>query len=374
MINFDTCSSYDPFASSFTRMKIRYVDYRESLKNNGYDLDSPVNSSMHANVFIDLESVFLNLSMIQDLEKKLVLQRAFQDLFVSHILNLAAHYKRFFNNGYRSVSVFLYYTDFDSSSFYEQKYNDEFRSYYLNKYNSNPKFVLLTENLKNDILPDAKMISEFIPNVYLIKATNIEGSLVPLIISESYNKTCANFIISEELYNTQYTLMNGFFHHLIRAGSTARNIYSSIPQYLTGITRKSEEEIKKACHIFSYYGTYTSLLSCIGDRSRAVGGIRGVGTITLEKLFLEAVFEYKMELETANDPDTLAKIFDSENTREEFKKNYLCTYIPLMYERLTSSDKNTIVNQIVDRSDFNSVIELNKTRFATTPLKLEFLF
>lgn len=373
MVSFEEYNSYDPFAGAFNRMKMRYVDYNDNLKSIGFDLNSSENYLKNVNVFIDLESVFLNLSMIQDLEKKLVLQRSFQDLFISHILNLAAHYKHFFNNGYRSVCIYLYYTDFNSSSFYEQKYNDEFRSYYLNKYNSNPKFVLLTENLKTDILPTSSMISEFIPNVYLIKATNIEGSLVPYIIAKS-KPNSANFVISEELYNTQYSLISDFFNHLIRYSTTTnRNIYSSVPQYLSGITRKEENDIENACHVFSHYGSYCSLLSCLGDRSRALDGIRGIGTITLEKLIIDAINKYKINID-AKDPDTIASIFDKDDDKESFKNNYHCVYIPLMYERLTESDKNSILNQIVDRYDFNSVKELNNSRFLSCPLRLDFLF
>ena len=75
--------------------------------------------------------------MIQDLEKKLVLQRSFRELFISNTINLAAHYKKFFVSKGYNTKVYLYYTDLNSDNFYERKYNEEFRTYYLNKFNGN---------------------------------------------------------------------------------------------------------------------------------------------------------------------------------------------------------------------------------------------
>ena len=359
----------DPFSGSFNRMKMRYTDYGDSIDS----LNFIPEIAGSINVFIDLESVFLNLSVIQDLEKKLILQQGYQNLFVSNILNLAAHYRHFFakNTAY-NVRVYMYYTDFDSTEFYERKYNEDFRSYYLNKFNSNPKFVLLTESLKEDILPQAKLIADFIPGVYVIKATNIEGALVPYIVATS-DPDSKNFVISEENYNTQYTLMDNFIHHLIKAGQAQRNIYYTIMQYLVGITNKAPEELIEMSKLFSYPGMYCSLLACLGDRSRAINGIRGIGVSKLAKLLIERIRGNNLN-PNAVSPETISPIFEGDPAKEEFENNYYCTSIPMMYERLTEADKQSIYSQIVDRYDFNSVVKLNNSRFVKWPLKLDALF
>ena len=112
------------------------------------------------------------------------LQRDFETILISNILNLAAHYKRFFISNGLDTKVYLYHTDFDSTEFNQCKYNEDYRMYYLCKYNNNPKFVYLTDALKATVLPEVKIYCEFIPNLYYISAKNIEGSLVPLVIAK----------------------------------------------------------------------------------------------------------------------------------------------------------------------------------------------
>jgi len=124
----------------------------------------------------------------KDLEKKIVVQNDFEEIIISNIINLAGFYKRFFVNNGLNTKVYLFHTDFNSDDFIQKKYNEDYRSYYLTKFNTNPKFVLLTEKLKNEILPDVRTICEFIPDVYYLSSMNIEGSLIPYIISNTNNR------------------------------------------------------------------------------------------------------------------------------------------------------------------------------------------
>ena len=63
-------NQYDPFSVCFNILKMKYKDYDESISSKDF-----VQKYDKVNVFINLETVFKHLSMIQDLEKKIVLQR-----------------------------------------------------------------------------------------------------------------------------------------------------------------------------------------------------------------------------------------------------------------------------------------------------------
>ena len=86
-------NSYDPFSVCFNILKLKYKDYDESLTTKNYLVPND-----KVNVFINFESVLKHLSMITDLEKKLILEREFETILISNILNLIGHYKRFFVN------------------------------------------------------------------------------------------------------------------------------------------------------------------------------------------------------------------------------------------------------------------------------------
>ena len=102
-------SSYgytNPFTVCFTTMKIRYSDYDSSIDKLKF-----VKPDDKVNVFINLESVLTNLSMVKDIGNKLLLERQFPTILESEFINLCAHYKRFFRGNGLQTRVFLYYTD-----------------------------------------------------------------------------------------------------------------------------------------------------------------------------------------------------------------------------------------------------------------------
>lgn len=357
---------FDPFSGCFNIMKIKYKDYDESLTSKRF-----LEPNDKINVFINLETVFKHLSMIADLEKKIVLTRDFDILLVSNILNLAAHYKRFFITNGLDTKVYLYYTDFDSSSFNQYNYNEDFRTYYLCKYNDNPKFVRLTELLKNAILPEVKVYCEFIPNLYCISSKNIEGSLVPLVIARKDERR-KNLIIGGEFYDTQYSFIPNFVNHCIHKKIGTFTITSSLKEYMKDITRKSDDEISDLVKDYNYYGMYCSLISAMGDRCRSIDGLTGIGPVTLQKFIREGIQAHKITSET-NSAELLCNIFYDNDIKSDFITNYYCTSILNMYDEMRESEKSSLTNQQIDRYDMNTLLSLNKTRFVDHPLILEAL-
>lgn len=354
---------FDPFSSSFNALKLRYKDYDESLTSKNF-----LNKYDKINVFINLESVFKNLSMIQDLEKKILLYRDFESLIIANILNLAAHYKRFFVSNSLDTKIYLYHTDFNSDEFVQYKYNDDFRSYYLNKFNSNPKYIVLTEKLKENILPDVKTYIEFIPNVYYISAHNIEGSLIPYTIANMEPER-KNLVITGEFYESQYSVINNFVNHLIIRG-VSYTISSSVFGYLKSMTKKEDSEITRLNDIYNKNNTYCSLIASLGDKTRSIDSLSGIGPFTLENLIKQGIAKNKIKIDSSS-PEVIGEIFTDSDMKKEFTNNYYCTNIENMYEELTDADKTSISNQIIDRSDNESLITLNKTVFADHPLILE---
>lgn len=356
----------DPFSIYFNMMKIKYNEYDKILTDSNF-----LNKNDKINVFINLETIFKYLSMINDLEKKLVLQKQYTTILISNILNLAAHYKRFFINNELDTRVYLYHTDLNSNEFNEYKYNDDYRSYYIIKYNNNPKFVYMTDGLKTSILPETKSISEFIPRVYYISSYNIEGSLVPYIIGED-DKTRKNLIITGEFNETQYSLIPNYFCSYIHTGIGSRNICNNITEVLKEITKKTNNDLESFCNTYSHYGTYCSLLSVLGDRMRSIDGVSGIGPKILEKYIFQGIERNEIQLSTSN-PNMIGNIFHDEDIKEEFINNYYCTSLIDMFKHLSTSNKLSILNQRKDRFDNESLIKLNATKFYNYPLTLEAL-
>lgn len=351
----------NPFALSFISMKIRYNDYDNSIEDLNY-----VTPNDSVNVFINFESVLNNLSMIKDIDNKLLLERNHSYILESEAINLCAHYKKFFRGNNLPTNVFLYYTNLNSSEFINCKYNDEYRSYYFNKYLQNPKFLLLGNSLIDKIIPRLQKIMEFIPNVYFISVSNIESSLVPYIISKEYPNN-KNFIISTDKYETQYQILDNFCMHYIRRSPFGTKIFNMFKKHIDDIFKDNPEN-ELDTSLFKNPSFYSLLLSIMGDKMRSIEPIKGVGPKTLLK-FLSSAIEKGEITNKTNSIEMLTKAFN-EDQYSSIIDNFNCINIPQQYNELSQQNIFDIKNQIVDRFDFNSLIQLNREDYRDYPLML----
>lgn len=356
----------NPFSVYFNMLKIRYSVYDDSLTKA--DFLKPTDK---VNVFINLETALKYLSMVKDLEKKLIVSRNFADQFKVDIINIAAHYKDFFVGNGLHTKVFLYMTDLTSEldGFKECETCEDFRSYYLMKYTQNPKFIMLGDALKREVLPDVKMLCDYIPDVYYIASKNIDGGLIPLIISRKYPDR-KNLIISGDLHDTQYTYEANFLDHLHARSWNSNILCCSTEDYLKQIS-KSKEIDPSFIQLFGNPSFYRILLSCIGDKYRSIPGITGIKFVKMTKILYEAICGSKITKETTN-PTILSELFP-EDVQEDLYHNLMVTDINNELSMLGEGDIKAVTSQIIDQSDVNTLQQLNATRFARNQLRLECL-
>lgn len=352
----------NPFSICFTMMKLRYADYDKSISDALF-----LNSNDKVNVFINFESVLNNLSMVKDLDSKLLLERNFPLILESEMLNLCAHYKRFFKGNGLDTNIYLYYTDLKTVEFENFKYNDEYRSYYINKYLSNPKFQLLGSKLIERIIPRVKKIIEFIPNVYFIEGKGVEGSLIPLIISNKYPDR-KNFIITADKYETQYLLNEKFRVNYIKRSPMGTAVYDSFNNYMVSLLNETFEGGNYDINLFTNNSFYATLISALGDKMRSIDPLKGVGAKTVMKSIVTGVSKGVVTKDTSSF-DIIKNIFSDElQSRAEI--NFNCVDLDSQYSSLTDQHLFDITSQIVDRSDNNSLMLLNKTDYLNYPLML----
>ncbi len=356
---------YNEFDICFNSMKLKYVDYDESISKLNF-----LEPTDRVNVFINLETAFKFMSQIKDVEAKIINLKEFPIIIASNILNLAAHYKRFFANNGLNPKVYLYCTDFESSKFKEEKYNEFFRSFYITKFTSNPKYITMTEKLVHDVFPLVRTICEFIPNVYFITGKNIEGSLIPYIIAKD-DTSRKNMIITDDIYETQYSFYNDFMVHCYKRGYKERILSVSRNDHIG----KLFHLLTNNAHFNESLNTktmYTSLLSTCGNKERSIEPLKNIREKTFIKLFKDALDKNIITEKTTN-PELVAKMFPGEEVQELFINNYKTTDIEYQYKELTDSDIHSIKIQIINRLDNNSLRELNATTFYKYPLILEAL-
>lgn len=352
----------NPFSVCFNMMKIRYVDYSKSIDSLNF-----LKPTDKVNVFINFESVLSNISCIRDVDKKLILERDFPTILTSNILNLAAHYKRFFRQHNLETRVFIYYSDLQSTEYNLEKYIEDYRSYYMIKFMNNPRYAYLGEELVGTIIPDAQKIAEFIPNVYFIKATNFEGSLVPLIIS-SLDKSFKNLIVTGDVYDTQYQLFDDFATHYIRRSNRGTTLSYTIRKTLEDVFKETDDEVIPMEIISNKYFYYL-IFSCIGDKPRSIEPVKGIGIRTVVKFILSGI-DNGIITKNTNRIELLVNIFP-EDVREQITNNFQAFNLESQMSLLTSQDIYDVEKQIVDRFDNNSLMTLNSGKFYNHQLMLQ---
>ena len=353
----------NPFTVCFVMMKIKYHEYDKSIDGLNF-----INRDDKVNVFINFESVLDNLSMIRDIENKLLLERKFPTILESEAINLCAHYKKFFRGNGLKTRVFLYYTDLSSQSFENFKYNDEYRSYYVNKFINNPKYQLLGNKLVDTIIPRIQKIVEFIPDVHFINGSGIDGSLVPMIIGES-DKSYKNFIVTTDRCETQYLLDNSrYCVHYINRSPMGTKIYYKFNDYLTHLFKQNIEE-EPDIELFENSSFYSTLLATIGDKTRSIDPLKGIGCKTMLK-YLSTGIKDGLLIPNTNSFELIKKSIPEEK-QEQAEENFNCISLLNQYKDLSEQHLFSVNNQIINRFDFNSLLKLNQTDYVDFPLMLQ---
>ena len=98
-------NEFDSFSVCFNVMKIKYATYDQSLDELNF-----LQPTDKVNVFINLESILRLLSNIKDVDRKVYSCTDFNENIISNIVNLAAHYRKFFRGNNLDTRVYLYMT------------------------------------------------------------------------------------------------------------------------------------------------------------------------------------------------------------------------------------------------------------------------
>lgn len=354
----------DYFSVCYNIMKLRYAEFDHMIEGLGF-----LYPTDKVNVFINFESVLKLLCTVRDVENKVMMDKEFSIIMMADMLNLAAHYKRFFVGNRLRTRVFLYMTDWDSTEFPEFLYNDEYRSYYLTKYNKNPKFDALKEEFKNIVFPQVKTIFDFIPDVYFISTKNIEGSLVPFIIGEM-DPSYKNFIIGNDIVDTQYSLHPNYVNFCLKrsaSGSTTCNVKGYLEKLFK--VKLTETNTTTFLNLYSNRPLYLSLLASVGEPHRNIERVGDLTPIRNTKCIVSMLQTHKIQTNISS--VTLLGESYPDEYREEMKESLSLLDLEKSYASLSKEQIYSVTSQLIDRFDHNALLKLNQTLFHKHSLMLE---
>lgn len=356
----------DSFSVCFNMIKIKYVDFDKTFDDTEF-----LSPNDKVNVLINLEMVLKLISTIRDLERKIIDTRDFATIIVSNIINLAAHYRRFFRGNGLDTKVYLYYTDFNSIEFNECKFYEDFRMFYINKHQRNPKYIMLGEILDKEVIPQVRTVLDFVPGVYLIKAENLDAAAIPGII-HNFEPKRKNVILTSDIVDTQYTDNLNYCTYLVKRNSDGLRLFYSMKGYVEYIVKNTSDlTYSQELEFYRNKSFYGLLISCLGEKYRSLDGVPGIKSSNLIKL-LDRSIRDKIITSTTTELSLLLDVFP-EILRDAVECNFKCLAIEEILRRVTKTQESKISTQLVDRSDNNSLMKLNSMIFFNHPILLEAL-
>lgn len=337
----------------FNLHKIKYKKLDEIITNGCKE----INPSSKVNLFINLDNIFIRLADA-NLESRLQLteeRKCFE--LISNIINLAAHYRKFFSNNGIYSRVYLYSSYPFNATYRNFQYNQEYRSFYNNKFTKNPSNFLLYKTI-NDNFSICKLFLEYVEGVYLIQSDTIENSVVPLIISEFLKDNYLNFLLTDDIYEYQY-VNKGFY--ILKPRQDESVLINK--ENLWDIISKGE---LKNCKL--NLGVYPFILSVLGDKRRSLEKVRGLGLKTTTKAIQTAV-DKNIISSDANNIAILIRLIKEEYV-DLVLSNYSCTNIDVQYRQLNTASIMYITNQLVDKFDNMGLQQINNDYFKEHPINL----
>lgn len=320
------------------------------------------------NVFINFECVLRNLSNSKiPIDNVAQFRQQVAIELESSILNMVAHYRAYFKKDNKKPKIYLYYTDLTSDKHQLMEvYNKYYRSYYKNRYMQNPQFRQLGEILTSIVIPEIKLILNYIPDCYFIISETFDSSIIPMIIANNTN--AKNVIISGDIFDTMYMFNPNVIMIYIKRRFQYFTVTSDIDATIQSIV-KDESPIDLT--IFRSEMYYRMLLAIKGSKIRNIKSAKGFGYGRFMKILSDGI-KRNVVLTNFSSIDSILNLFPQQ-LRDDIKNAFQCTSLDIQYQLLSETDKDEIMNQIVDKVDLKSVEALNNKRFFEFPINLQYL-
>lgn len=315
--------------------------------------------------YINLENVFtilLQPRIDNQLRASGADHKKLQLAFISNIINLAQHYRLYSCcKGKNFESKIILYWNFPRSNYRNRKYVTKYRENHDTKFFRNISCAYMTDAL-NDCHKLLTSTIKYINEVYLIDGSQLECSLIPLLLARNYfneEPNTQHVVVSKSVYDYQYLNKDGF-KVLVPAGEKSYLLHeTNVFDYLIKTTQTS---------LNVPIGQLPTFLSLLGDGYRGIPKISGVGPVGAAKLINKAVENLTIGLDTTS-IEMLQRIVE-EPLREQFEKHYRATSLESQFQELTPLDITTIISQIQDKCQDETIDELNESAFEEFPLMI----
>jgi len=331
--------------------KIKYVIINELLKNIEFKKGEEVN------IFVNLESVLKKIKYTTE-DKENIFYGPKRNLnLISCIFNLASHYRRYFDKRGLCSRIFIYGPEGCNVEYLNREYSKDYRK---NIFIQETTDTVAIGNMYNKIIPMLKDIISYVNNVYFITSGIIEPSLVPYIINKLLPNDNKNFLITNDIYEYQYTKEDFYLLKPKMEKSLLIDKYNVMNVLKHRV--KCKNTLEPDVNFISF------ILAIMGDSYRGIPKINKVGISTIFKLIDTGIKNNIINNEVEN-INILLNIVEEYN-QNQIMLNYLCTSIREQEKRISISEETYIKNQLINKHDAGYLRDINDKYFIDYPLNV----
>ena len=346
----------------------------------GNKLDSTVKGKRvvdTVNIFINFESLY-NCVRNHNVEKhieactKKEMNMVYRNC-ISNFINVAAHYRKYFTNHKIKSNIVFYYNEIGDE--YVELNNsaivDGYRSHHFESVTSLDR--LTVNSIIQESIPFMKIITEYIEDVFMIGTERVESSLIPYILTmENQLPSNMNIVVTKDPYDYQY--VNENFLVVSR--------YKNDAVVLTKKNIMRFMRYRNKCDITREINPLLLpfVLSCLGDRKRSIDGVSGFKFIRVYKSIIKL---YDSGYIYDEDEDTMGignlthvlnqsefAFLKKEDLCERLMSNYRATDFEYQFNQVSDYQKQQMFDQMSNKTDPNTLMEINEKYFEDFPLML----
>lgn len=338
----------------FNLFKVRFTILDELMRKECHH----IKYGDKINVFINLDCVVRRLMRIPTERYSRISKISTQE-FTANVLNLAAHYRLYFSKHKLYSKVYIYFTS-PMKEYKNTTYNDKYRSNWYSKLCLHPDYKIIGKTIResSEII---QIISEYIEGVYFVQSGNIEGSVLPYIITHESDDECHNFIVTTDLYDFQY--VNQGFNIVFPKKEESLILNDKNMMDFVKMMSNVDNKIKTPNVL-----TYPFILSVLGDTRRDIPRMSRFGMTTILKT-INSCIEKQIITDRSFNINMMLKVV-KEEARSILLDNYYTVDLQSQFKVLYSNDIHSIMKQIKDKFDNLSLKELNQTYFSEVPIQL----
>ena len=334
------------------------------------------------NLFINFESVYhcLRKKYFENILKAATgkEKKAIYRHLISEYVNIAAHYRGYFNRHKVTTNIFYFYNELPTDAPIEYNNSaliDGYRDHFFESLQDPERYLL--NNMVKDTIPFMRTLCEYIDGIYMVSTKRLEGSLIPYIILRNrVFPSNMNFVISRDFYDALY--VNADCAFITRDGITPvsltkRNIMKFF-RYKYDFGREVDDENKPI-----YREINSRLLPFLfvfkgGDRRRSIPRLG----IRKRKVYKDMMKLYDTGYFSDNDPScfSLSSILDVFDKKKKEKYGeiigyiYRCYDLKYQYDVASKDQIEEVLSQLKNHYDDRALKELNDRYFEDFPLRL----